>query len=91
MPSLTQIRQYLTLTVLPVLAGAAANWLVVHVHFLAAFHITSQSVAGELTQLGVFGITAGLAFLASHHILKGSYHAPAPAPVSSPVTEPTAP
>jgi hypothetical protein len=76
LPTITQIRHYLTLTVLPVLAGAASNWLVVHLHFLAAFHVSSASVAGELTQLGVFGISAGLAFLASHHVLKGTYVAP---------------
>jgi hypothetical protein len=76
MPTASQVRQYLTLTVLPVLAGAAADWLVIHVHFLAAFHITAKSVAGELIQLGVFGIAAGIGWLASHHILKGTYEPP---------------
>jgi len=81
MPSLAVVKQYLTLTVLPVLAGAASTWLMVHVHFLAAFHATQSSVAGELTQLGTFGVGAGLAWLASHHILKGTYPTPAPTPV----------
>lgn len=73
MPTADQIRQYLTLYVLPVLAGAAANWLVVHLHFLAAFHITKTSAAGAIAQLGVFGLGVALAWLTSHHILKGTY------------------
>lgn len=89
MPSLAVVKQYLTLTVLPVLAGALSNWLIVHLHFLAAFHLTASSVAGELTQLGVFGVSAGLAWLASHHILSGHY-APAPAPAPVVPTPPVA-
>jgi hypothetical protein len=73
MPTLTQVKQFLSLTVVPVLAGALANWLMVHLHFLAAFHLTASSVAGELTQLGVFGVGAGLTWLASHNILKAVY------------------
>lgn len=79
MPSLEVVKQYLVATVLPVLTGSAATWLVVHLHFLAAFHLAASSVAGELTQLGVWGITAGFAWLASHHILKGTYSPPAKA------------
>lgn len=82
MPTLSQIKQYLSLTVIPVLAGALANWLVVHLHFLASFHITASGAAGVISQLGVFAVSAGLAFLASHHILKGTY-APKPAPVAT--------
>lgn len=73
MPTLSQAKQWLTLTAVPVLAGALSNWLVVHLHFLAAFHANAGTVTAELTQLGVFGVSAGLAFLASHHILKGTY------------------
>lgn len=73
MPTVPQIKQYLCLTVVPVLAGGLANWLIIHLHFLAAFHLTQSSVAGELTQLGVFGVGAGLTYLASHNILKGLY------------------
>ena len=76
MPTASQIKQYLSLTLLPVLAAAAANWLIVHLHFLAEFHVTASSVAGEISQLGVFGITAALAWLASHHVLKGTYKKP---------------
>lgn len=73
LPSLEQVKQYIVLSVLPVLSASAATYLVVHLHFLAAFHISQTSVAGELTQLGTWGITAGLTWLASHNILKGVY------------------
>lgn len=73
MPTAEQLRQFLVLTVLPVVAGAAANWLVIHVHLLASFHITATSIGSVVSQLGVFGITAAIAFLTSHHILAGHY------------------
>lgn len=81
MPSTTQVKQFLSLTVVPVLAGAAANWLIVHLHFLASFHLTAASIGGEFTQLGIFAVGAGLTWLASHHILKGTYES-TPAPVA---------
>lgn len=86
MPSLATVKQYLSVTVVPVLAGALANWLIVHLHFLAAFHLTTSSVAGELTQLGVFGVGAGLAWLGSHHILAGHY-----APTQEAIAAPASP
>lgn len=73
MPSLEVIKQYLAAVVIPVLAGAAANWLIVHAHFLAAFHVTAGSVAGVLSQLGVFAVTAALGWLSAHHILSGHW------------------
>ncbi len=73
MPSLEQIRQYLVTVVVPVLAGALGNWIVIHLHFLAAFHISAGSVAAAVSQIVVFGLTALFAFLAAHHILKGTY------------------
>jgi hypothetical protein len=73
MPTAEQLRQFLVLTVLPVVAGATANWLVIHVHLLASFHITATAVGSVVSQLGVFGITAAITFLASHHILSGHY------------------
>jgi hypothetical protein len=81
MPSAEQVKQFLSLTVIPVVAGALANWLIVHLHFLASFHITAGSVAGELTQLGVFGVSTLIAFLASHNILKAAYSQAAKAKV----------
>lgn len=73
MPTSEQLRQFLVLTIVPVVAGAVANWLVIHVHLLASFHITATAVGSTLSQLGVFGITAVIAFLTSHHILSGHY------------------
>lgn len=73
MPTTEQIRQFLAGSVLPVVAGAAATWLVVHIHLLALFHVSANSVAGALTQLGVYAISAGLTWLTSHHILTGAY------------------
>lgn len=75
LPSLTQVKQYISLVVIPPLAGIAADWLIVHVHFLGLFHITAASLAGELTQLGVWGVTTLIAFLASHNILKSALNA----------------
>lgn len=73
MPTAEQVKQFLAVVVVPPIAGALATWLIVHVHFLALFHITAASVAGELTQLGVWGVSTLIAFLASHNILKGVY------------------
>lgn len=73
MPSIEVVKQYLAAVVIPVLSGAAANWAIIHLHFLAAFHVTAGSVAGVLSQLGVFGITAALGWLSAHHILSGHW------------------
>ena len=73
MPTAQQIKQFLSLTVLPVVAGIASTWLVLHVSFLSAFHLTTATIAGELVQLGTYAIGAALGWLASHHILKGTY------------------
>lgn len=83
LPTPEQIKQFFVLTILPVLSGSAATWLVVHLHFLAAFHLAVSSVAGELTQFGVWGITAALSWLASHNILKAVYSPAAKAKVGS--------
>lgn len=78
MPTTEQIKQYLTLVLLPLVAGVLSNWLLVHVHLLAAFHLTAGPLAQAIAQLGSLGVGAALAFLAAHHILKGTY---LPAPV----------
>lgn len=83
MPSLEQIKQYLISTVIPPVAGILATWLTVHVHFLATFHITSTSVAGALTQLGIWGVTTLTVWLSTHNILKGLYTPEAKAKIHS--------
>jgi hypothetical protein len=73
MPSVESIKAFLAAVVVPVLSGAAATWLVVHVHFLALFHLEAASIASMISQVAVFGITAGLAWLTAHHVLSGHY------------------
>lgn len=52
-------------------SGALADWLIVHVHLLSLFHTTSTQVAGAITQLGVFGLTAILTWAGHHKWLTG--------------------
>jgi hypothetical protein len=73
MPTAEQIRQFLVGTILPPLAGVVTTWIVANVHVLNLFHITEASIAGELTQLGTFAVSAAIAWLTTHHILKGHY------------------
>jgi hypothetical protein len=54
-----------------VLSGAVADWLLVHVHLLELFHTTRTQVAGAVTQLTVFGLTALLAWLGQQKWLTG--------------------
>jgi hypothetical protein len=54
-----------------VLSGAAADWLLVHVHFLSLFHTTHTTVAGAITQVVVFGVTALLTWLGHQKWLDG--------------------
>lgn len=54
-----------------VLSGAIADWLLVHVHLLELFHTTKTQVAGAITQLVVFGITAFLVWAGHHKWLTG--------------------
>lgn len=73
MPNSAQIKQFLVGVVIPPIAGAVATWLVVHVHFLALFHLPAGSVAQSVASVLVFAVSAGLAWLTGHHILRGSY------------------
>jgi hypothetical protein len=54
-----------------VISGAVANWLFVHVHFLATFHIKQTAVSSALTQLGVFALTALLVWAGQLKWLSG--------------------
>lgn len=73
MISVEQIKQFAATVVIPPLAGALSTWLFTSVHFLSLFHVTADQTAKALVELAVFGVTAGLAWLASHHILLGNY------------------
>jgi hypothetical protein len=54
-----------------ILSGALADWLLVHVHLLELFHTTKTQVAGAITQLTVFGLTALLTWLGQQKWLTG--------------------
>jgi hypothetical protein len=54
-----------------ILSGALADWLLVHVHLLELFHTTKTQVAGAITQLTVFGLTALLTWLGQQKWLDG--------------------
>lgn len=54
-----------------ILSGAVADWLIVHVHLLSLFHTTNTQVAGAITQIAVFGLTAILVWLGQHKWLTG--------------------
>jgi len=54
-----------------VLSGAIADWLVVHVHLLGLFHTSQTAIAGTLTQVVVFGLTALLTWAGHHKWLTG--------------------
>jgi hypothetical protein len=54
-----------------VASGVIANWLVVHLHLLATFHINGSTVAGVISQVAVFGITALVVWLGHQKWLDG--------------------
>lgn len=54
-----------------VISGALADWLLVHVHVLANFHVQSNTIANAVTQVIVFGITALVVWLGHQKWLDG--------------------
>jgi hypothetical protein len=56
-----------------IFSGVIADWLLVHVHLLSTFHVTSSQIGKDLTQLGVFGITAGLIWAGHQKWLSGRH------------------
>jgi hypothetical protein len=52
-------------------SGAIAAWLLTHLHVLSMFHLTDNQVATAISQLTVFGITAGLTWLGHQKWLTG--------------------
>ncbi len=52
-------------------SGALAAWLLAHLHVFSLFHLTHDQVATAITQLVVFGITAGLTWLGHQKWLNG--------------------
>lgn len=56
-----------------VAGGAVANWLLVHIHLLGTFHLTSNGFGKDITQVLVFGITAILIWLGHQKWLEGRH------------------
>jgi hypothetical protein len=56
---------------LAILSGVVADWLIVHVHLLSSFHTTATTVAGAITQVAVFALTALLTWAGQHKWLDG--------------------
>lgn len=54
-----------------VASGAVADWLLVHVHFLALFHTTHNQIASAISQVLVFGITTLVVWLGHQKWLEG--------------------
>jgi hypothetical protein len=52
-------------------SGAIADWLLVHVHLLATFHLGHDTTANAVAQLLVFGIVTLVTYAGQHHWLKG--------------------
>lgn len=52
-------------------SGAVATWLLVHVHFLATFHVTHDRVASAIAQAAVFGIVTLVTWLGHQKWLDG--------------------
>ncbi len=72
MPTAEQLRQFIVGTIIPPIAGALATWLA-STQVFAVFHITANAAAAEITQVLVFGVVTGIAYLVNHHILSGHY------------------
>lgn len=90
MPTAEQVKQFLSIVVIPPLAGALSTWIFTSLHFLSIFHITADQTAKVITEVAVFGVSAGLAWLASHNILKGIYSPGAKASVATRPLKPAA-
>jgi len=54
-----------------VASGAIADWLLVHVHLLATFHLGHDSTANAIAQLLIFGVVTLITYAGHHHWLKG--------------------
>lgn len=54
-----------------ILSGIVSVWLTTHLHVLATFHINQSSVAGTLTQGGIFGVSALVTWLGHSKWLTG--------------------
>lgn len=82
MPTQEQITQFLATTIVPLVTGALVTWLS-STKVLALFNLTATSAAKVIGAVLVFGVSAGIAYLSSHHILAGHYTPAAKAKASA--------
>lgn len=54
-----------------IVAGALATWLLTKVHVLSMFDLGQAEVAQSITQVIIFGVTAGITWLGQHKWLNG--------------------
>lgn len=54
-------------------SGAISTWLLVHVHFLALFHVTQTQVGSAISQVLVFGVTTTVTWLGHQKWLQGHH------------------
>lgn len=74
MPTSEQISQFIVGTILPPLIATFSAWIIVKVPLLSGlFKLSANQIGAELTQLGVFAVTAAISWLTAHHILLGHY------------------
>lgn len=74
------VKQFIVGTIIPPIAGALATWLA-STQVFSVFHITANAASAAIVQVLVFGVVTGIAWLTSHHILKGTYSPAAKAAV----------
>lgn len=67
--------QWVTGTVVPVIAGAGAAWLASK-GVLNVFDISKATAAADLDELGVFAVVTAAGWLTSHRVLSGHYSVP---------------
>ena len=72
MPTSETLRQFITGTIIPPIAGALATWLT-GTQVFSIFHVTASAATTEITQVLVFGVVTGLAWLTQHNVLKSAY------------------
>jgi hypothetical protein len=65
------------------LAGAAATWALVHLHFLALFHVTHDQVASAIAQALTFVSVTVVTYVAHHTAVSEQIAATSSAPSSA--------
>ncbi len=67
------IQQFLVAKIVPTVAAAITTWLFATSHVFNLFGVNEGQVVAVVVQALTFGVTYALAWLTTHHILKGHY------------------